>query len=880
MAKQSELTFEITMSDAHATGSPTDNGFVVRADSITRTKTTASPSRLIQVTRRRKRLIDEGVLVEEDSQLRFTRDHQFASPSSAAMCVLGRSANGWTEWKTPDGRTLSDVKRVIRDESHPLLSDATRKALIVNREALLNEDTGFSDRYERYYALFRERFGPQVLRGLDGEALLNSMHDLANRDSLAYWLEFKNDDEFKTKHLGSIAGGSALKFRVFRRKETGNWQAAGERNKPRDISLEEAIQYARDHRDQLLLGVELLEQLPADASDEDYAKLQDDMDELAPDVSDLAWGHKYFSLLYPDKLDDYHNPHFQRFHLLQLLQLPPEGKGRYICAGRYITVARALGFSVAELTGTLNRLQDKPYKYWRIGTTAGETKVSHWQMMQERSCIAVGWPELGDLSWVEPTAASRTRLKALIHKIEPSTPAAEGNATSEITNFIAKMTEGDIVWAAKGATVLGIGRVTGEYEYHADFDFPHQRSVEWLDLGEWQMPVHEGLRSTVREIKKHNENLVETERRLRNRVPEKASSRPIPSVRLQGIPRRIQSVLKRKGQVILYGPPGTGKTYWAVKTAQDLAALSAFHRTFDQLEETQQRTITGEAGQPGTVRMCCFHPAYGYEDFLEGYRPHEASGNVSFILRDGIFKELCRAAASNPQQHYYLIVDEINRGDIPRIFGELLTILEKDKRNKQIVLPVSQHAFTIPDNVFVIGTMNTADRSISLLDAALRRRFGFIELMPDETVLHDAVVAGISLRDWFSALNSRIRQHVGRDARNLQIGHSYFLQAGQPIGDLATLKQALRDDILPLLEEYCYGDFAALQSILGSGLLDVENQQIRHDLFDQGQDDELVQAILEPCPEISASAAALSSDEERAETEIDDEDELDEDEDN
>ena len=88
-----------------------------------------------------------------------------------------------------------------------------------------------------------------------------------NPEGLPYWLEFKNDDEFKTKHLGSIAGGSALKFRVFRRKETGNWQAAGERNKPRDISLEEAIQYARDHRDQLLLGVELLEQLPADASD-------------------------------------------------------------------------------------------------------------------------------------------------------------------------------------------------------------------------------------------------------------------------------------------------------------------------------------------------------------------------------------------------------------------------------------------------------------------------------------------------------------------------------------------------------------------------------------------------------------------------------------
>jgi len=132
----------------------------------------------------------------------------------------------------------------------------------------------------------------------------------------------------------------------------------------------------------------------------------------------------------------------------------------------------------------------------------------------------------------------------------------------------------------------------------------------------------------------------------------------------------------------------------------------------------------------------------------------------------------------------------INRGDIPRIFGELLTILEKDKRTNRIVLPVSQEIFTIPRNVFVIGTMNTADRSISLLDAALRRRFGFIEMMPDGTVLRDSVVAGIPLRAWFDALNTRIREHVGRDARNLQIGHSYLMQGGSPMtNDLGSKRQ-------------------------------------------------------------------------------------------
>jgi 5-methylcytosine-specific restriction protein B len=122
--------------------------------------------------------------------------------------------------------------------------------------------------------------------------------------------------------------------------------------------------------------------------------------------------------------------------------------------------------------------------------------------------------------------------------------------------------------------------------------------------------------------------------------------------------------------------------------------------------------------------------------------------------------------------------------------------------------------------------MNTADRSISLLDAALRRRFGFVELMPDGKVLKDAKVSGIPLRAWFESLNSRIRQHVGRDARNLQIGHSYLMQAGSPIKDIAVLKRAIRDDIIPLLEEYCYEDYPTLASILGTVLVNVSEQRI------------------------------------------------------
>ena len=194
-------------------------------------------------------------------------------------------------------------------------------------------------------------------------------------------------------------------------------------------------------------------------------------------------------------------------------------------------------------------------------------------------------------------------------------------------------------------------------------------------------------------------------------------------------------------------------------------------------ERDEKNTVLGQGDIAGLVRLCCFHPAYGYEDFLEGYRPQTVNGQVSFELRDGVFKKLCKDANASPDTNFYLIVDEINRGDIPRIFGELLTTLEKDKRGKRIILPVSQEIFSVPRNVFLLGTMNTADRSISLLDAALRRRFGFVEMMPDGSVLKDSAVGGIALRAWLDALNTRIREHVGRDARNLQIGHSYLMHS-------------------------------------------------------------------------------------------------------
>ena len=632
-----------------------------------------------------------------------------------------------------------------------------------------------------------------------------------------------------------------------------------------ELTLQQAIEKATQHRDQLLKGVDLLEALPASGTDADYERLQQEMNRVAPDVSNLAWGHKYLYLMSPEKLDDFHNPDYQRFHLMRLLQPPPQQEGRYVAAGRFVALAHMLRVTMNNLTAVLNRRDGRtPYSYWRIGTFSYSDQKSYWETMRQGNFIAVGLSQVVDLSGIPNTKAGKDQIReALLAQDPHANSSSVGRAAQQLFHFRWSIALDDLVLASTGATVLSIGRVTGGYRYDPSNSFPHQLPVEWLSLEAWQQPDQqpdiEGKLTTVHRMTRPR-NLLEVEKRIYQvpLLPRGPTPGPLP--RLQGIPARVQAILERKGQVILYGPPGTGKTYWAEFTAHQLAARSCFGTTFEQLTTEQQAQLLGDGNLArGNVRMCSFHPAYGYEDFLEGFRPEPINGQMHFVLRDGIFKTLCRDAEAQPTQNYYLIIDEINRGDIPRVFGELLTVLEKDKRGKSILLPLTGKPFKVPDNIFIIGTMNTADRSIALLDTALRRRFGFIELMPDYSVLGNAAVDGVPLGLWLKALNERICANVGRDARNLQLGHSYLLEHGRPIGDLATFAKVLQEDILPLLEEYCYEDYATLEKILGSSLVDGQGQQVLADLFDPSNRTLLVQALLAPTPDLITSAPALSS---------------------
>lgn len=741
-------------------------------------------------------------------------------------------------------------------------------AALASREELLSRD-----QLDAAYTIFRERFGPEKLSALDGRALLDLMHLHGSKDSLVYWLEFKNDDQFQGPKFGSIAGGSSHKFGLFRRKETGQWVDTNNN----DISEAEAIELARKNCDQLLACVELLQQLPTGASDDAYEQLQSDIENSAPTIANSGWAHKYLSLLFPDKLDDYHNSTWNRHNLIKLLQLPPPAKGLYVCAGRFARLAAQFEWPITHLTMALGERNGPPIRYWRIGTKLGEGPEAEdiWPAMNQGGYAAIGWEYAGDLSALGSGKELRASIQALLAENYNFDARVASRKAGEMKNFVEDIKEGDIVLASAGAQIVGIGKVTGPYYYSTTLPSgaPNRRPVRWFSFGEKQLPrIHDGPRTTV--YKASDEAMfLEVEKLLQGGsaqvvVPAEATSAEEP---LEGIPGRIQRILERKGQVILYGPPGTGKTYWARHAARELAARSVFKKAYEQLTADEKMEVDGAPTHDGLVRCCTFHPAYGYEDFIEGFRPATSqAGQLVFESRKGIFKKLCEDAWADPKRHFFLLVDEINRGDIPRVFGELLTLLEWDKRGMTLNLPVSGERFSVPSNVRLIGTMNTADRSIALLDTALRRRFGFVELMPDMDVFgHASLGQAIPLGLWLAAMNDRVRTHLGRDARNLQIGHAYLLENGQVVTDWEKFVRILAEDIIPLLEEYCYEDYSALVKILGTGLVDESRQRIRDELFASGRREDLIQALLSTAPEImtSGTVPTLNDDSEEAEPE-------------
>ena len=265
---------------------------------------------------------------------------------------------------------------------------------------------------------------------------------------------------------------------------------------------------------------------------------------------------------------------------------------------------------------------------------------------------------------------------------------------------------------------------------------------------------------------------------------------------------------------IIYGAPGTGKTYSTAEYALAIIENRAVDTRRKSYEERKAvMAIYNDYVRKGQIVFTTFHQSYGYEEFIQGLRPDTKSGKMAFITVDGVFKRLADDALDNHEKNYVIIIDEINRANISKVFGELITLIESDKRwgevNETCATLQSGDIFAVPNNLYIVGTMNSADKSISLIDAALRRRFEFIEQYPNASLVDDP-----TLRDVLSKINTILADSL--ESSDLLIGHSYFM--GKTVDDLCAV---LNNSIIPLLYEYYYDNKKKVIGVLTDALKDL-----------------------------------------------------------
>lgn len=675
-----------------------------------------------------------------------------------------------------------------------MVEDAVRESIIA---ALASWDRAAADKRatesESLRTQFVERFPINGWRDL---LLEDYALGQSNQDNVSYWLEFK------TRAAGSISGGSSYKHLIFLAKD-GTWRFPSEY-----ASVEQAWSTVRASFVQMLEA----------ANDGRF----DEADDIKALTGAPAVRTKLLYMYFPTDLVPVSSrsdiDHFLRA-LGQPFPVPSTTRGNRQLLAALRTVPELRSMSTEYLGQFLYHWQN-PRPSQRVVKIAPGEQGRFWQDCLENDFICVGWDDVGDLAQF----GTKDEFRDAFRERYPYNGVEQqvSRKANELWT-LRELQPGDIVIANRGTEhLLGIGTVNDAgYVWQPErAEYKHTVGVDW----------DTSVAGEIERVKAWATTTV-------SRVPATLQRKLLGSgtvrkpVETDATLLELETALARRGQVILYGPPGTGKTYIARRAAVwllDGGSTNAHANVM--LGDTDALTVREHAstepadpGKAARLTRITFHPSYAYEDFVEGFRPQQSdNGAMQLVLTDGIFKTVCKTADTDPANTYIVLIDEINRGNIPKIFGELITLIEKDKRGLTVQLPQSGDSFSVPPNVLIIGTMNTADRSIHLLDTALRRRFQFIELLPDSELLEGRSVGALALDAFLGGLNDAIRTRFGRDK---QIGHALFYQNGEIIDTPEDFAAIVRYELIPLLQEYLYEDYKALGDLLG-GVVDTQTEQI------------------------------------------------------
>ncbi len=654
---------------------------------------------------------------------------------------------------------------------------------------------------------FCAKFGISQLEALTGRKLLTTLflNDEENKDNLCYMLEFSP----KMRGFGGIGGGSAYKYGLFYHKKNHCW-ITGSPSRPQKLSEEEAIKVAAGIRDNLVTGAKIISAHTDFDSVEGYEKLYDKLQNI-PSI-DSVWVLKYYQMLFPDILPVFYGKDIQTEVIHFLKQEPSEipfvRMGQIALFVRQCAISSVVfgcilfdTYKVANDTnsksdgeGAVDALADEKtdsVRYWLY--TPGEGSLM-WEEFYKKGIMAIGWEFIGDLRNFKSKDAMKQRMKELD---EPSLSYLHAaHATWQFANDI-KI--GDIIFAKKGrSSIIGRGVVTSDYEYDESAkEYNNIRHVNWTHNGEWPYPGQASVK-TLTEITPYtdcvdklclmfasDDDADEEEHAVD--YPAYSEHDFLTDVYMAASDyQTLVNLIRSKRNIILQGAPGVGKTFAAKRLAYSMMGMKDQNR----------------------VMMIQFHQSYSYEDFIMGFRP-SANG---FELKKGAFYNFCKKAEIDSDNEYFFIIDEINRGNLSKIFGELFMLIESDKRGIQLQLLYSDERFAVPKNVYIIGMMNTADRSLAMLDYALRRRFAFYEMRPGfdtdgfrEYRMKLGSDKFDSLIHCIESLNNTIAADESL-GEGFCVGHSYFCNlTTDSVTDMA-LSAIVEYEMIPLLKEYWFDE--------------------------------------------------------------------------